>query len=366
MNKCPSIAIRVDASRQIGGGHVMRCLTLARALTARGARCAFVSRQMAGDLRSAVSEAGFALQALSSATTPFAGRSDDVIHAPWAEVTWEQDADETAIALREIYGTGFDWLIYDHYAFDSRWVSAVRAQVPFDRVMAIDDIDDRPLGADVLLDQSRLPPFGPRRHCAAADLIGPDFALLRPEFREQRKASLVRRSRPRQGRLRVLVSTGMMDIEGASLTVIESLMPLEAEVDVAVSARASSAAALRDAAARFERVQLHFDAPNMAELMVNADLAIGSAGATTWERLCLGLPSILLVLAENQKTIAEGLGRNKLSLVIGGLDSRTRSRLRAEASRLLADEAALQAMSFRCSDVCDGLGVDRVVSALLG
>lgn len=356
--------IRTDASRRIGGGHVMRCLTLAQALTARGADVEFLCRELPGDLSALIGAHGFTFKYLTEPDAPFRARPDDVAHADWLGLEWERDADETAAELSALGGA--DWLIYDHYALDQRWADRVRRSCGGAmKVMAIDDIDDRPLGAELLLDQSRLPTLGPRRFGAERDLIGPGFALLRPEFQALREASLARREATASAASRIFISTGMMDVGGAAALSVEALAPLGAPIDVAVSARASSAEGLQSLAEQYENVSLHLDAVNMGELTAAADIGVGAAGATTWERLCLGLPAALFVLAENQKPIAEGLGVMELGVCLGEPDAaEAPARLRAAVEAMLSDPGALLAMSRRCAAACDGEGAERVVDAL--
>lgn len=359
-DKAIRVAVRVDASRTIGGGHLMRCLTLAHTLREQGAGCVFLSRDLAGDMRSVIKESGFETVTLAPATSRFHPRDGEPDHAAWAEVGWEQDAAETAAALR----SRVDWLILDHYAFDARWAEALRRSSKVSRILAIDDIDDRPLGADILLDQSRLPCLAPRRYGAPTSLVGPRFALLRPEFRRLRNASLSRRSGPLGAPPRLLISTGMMDIGGAALMATQALLRLDIAIDIAISAHAPSAAALRDVAGRHENVALHLDARNMAELMCAADLAIGAAGATTWERLCLGLPCITLTLAQNQALIAKGLEEMALSTVLGAPDDSMAATLVQTVTHLLADTTELRRSSRRGAEMCDGSGARRVAERL--
>ncbi len=358
------VAFRVDASREIGGGHVMRCLALADALTAAGARCLFLCRAHIGDMIGAIEARGFAVARLPAPTAPYRGGPDDPPHASWAGASWRVDADDCTAALAglDLDGAALDWLVVDHYALDARWSEAMRAAAR--RVMVIDDLDDRPIDADLLLDQSRLPALGPRRHLATRTLIGPRYALLRPAFRERRAVSLARRRRPAT-RPRLLISTGLLDIGGGALFAAEALAEAGVAIDVAVGAHATSAGALGALCERAPGLTLHLDAGNMAELMAEADLAIGAAGATTWERLCLGLPALLFVLADNQRPIAEGLAAEGLATVIGAPGDLGAKALCDAVTRKLADPEALRAEAETIARVCDGLGAERATSEIL-
>jgi len=141
------IAVRVDASVQIGTGHFMRCLTLADGLRERGAKIRFVSRHLPEHLRSMLAEKGHEFVPLDSAKNDMP--LDELEHAHWLGVSQPQDAADSIQALSE---EAWDWLIVDHYALDMHWESAMRRTAK--QIMVIDDIADRRHDCDVLLDQN--------------------------------------------------------------------------------------------------------------------------------------------------------------------------------------------------------------------
>lgn len=195
------IAVRVDASFQIGTGHFMRCLTLADALKQRGAQIRFVSRRLPEHLRVMLAAKGHELALLDGALNDAA--SDELAHARWLGVSQEQDASNTAQTLKD---QPWDWLVVDHYALDARWESAMR--VSSRQIMVIDDIADRQHDCDVLLDQNFYADMDTRYTGKVATscqlLLGPRYALLRDEFRE-----LHEQVKPRNGIVkRVLVFLG--------------------------------------------------------------------------------------------------------------------------------------------------------------
>jgi len=97
---------------------------------------------------------------------------------------------------------------------------------------------------------------------------------------------------------------------------------------------------------------------DMAQLMADSDLAIGAAGATSWERCCLGLPTVLVVLAENQRLIARGLREAGAAWLIerAGLETFKVIAKHVTVSRCLVD------MSATAARITDGLGASRVAS----
>lgn len=300
------VAFRADASLQIGTGHVMRCLTLADVLRERGARCSFVSRPHQGHLLSLVSLRGhqaLALPELQESTQP---NRNGTAHVHWLGTDWATDAQDTQQALTaHLGGQPVDWLVVDHYALDARWEEALRPQTK--RIMVIDDLADRSHTCDLLLDQNlgrKEADYGGLLKGKPTTLVGPQYALLRPEFAALRAQSLARRQSNPQLR-RLLVSMGGVDKDNATGQVLAALqnctLPPDLLVTVVMGPHAPWLAEVQTQAKQMPwQIEVLVGVDSMAELMAGGDLAIGAAGGTAWERCCLGLPSVILVLAQNQ------------------------------------------------------------------
>ncbi|WP_349342852.1 UDP-2,4-diacetamido-2,4,6-trideoxy-beta-L-altropyranose hydrolase [Marinobacter sp. MMG032] len=360
-----AVAFRVDASTLMGSGHVMRCLSLADALSEAGARCFFVMRQEPGSLEGAVRSRGHRFLMLSSGGTEKSARrsESEPPHAGWLGVGWKADASETLQALK---GIELDWLVVDHYALDNRWESDLVGSCR--RLMAIDDLADRKHQCDLLLDQNlgRKPDdYDGLIPGHAKKLIGSDYALLRPEFRRARAMSLEARQtrEPRN----ILVSMGGVDganVTGDVLRVLDTIEVVPAyRVTVVLGAACPH---IDEVIEQAESMRLDarvvVNANNMAELMSKADLAIGAAGGSAWERCCLGLPSLLVVMADNQRPGAEALKRAGAALSLGWPDAIEKTLPRA-ISDVFAPGRLLE-MSQNAAAICDGLGVRRVADAL--
>lgn len=300
------VIFRTDASLQIGTGHVMRCLTLADALRDKGYFCLFLCRPHAGHLLSLIAARGhevIPLQAL-----PEAGPAPDpkLYHAAWLGTSQDQDA---ADCLQALAGQPMaSWLVIDHYALDLRWQRQLRTCA--ERLMVLDDLADRAHDCDLLLD----PGIGRTRNdytalipSDAQVLSGPEHALLRPEFSATRRTSLARRQDPQLRRL--LVTLGGVDKDNITHEVLEALDSGELPADMIITVvMGPHAPWLSDVTARASTMSrpttVLTGVSDMARLMSESDLAIGAAGSTAWERCCLGLPTIQLVLAENQAEAA--------------------------------------------------------------
>lgn len=349
------IAFRTDASDQIGTGHFMRCLTLADGLKQRGAQIRFVSRHLPEYLRSMLVAKGheFALLDCVQNDVPL----DELAHAHWLEVSQAQDA---ADSIRALSDSTWDWLVVDHYALDMRWENALRGTA--NKIMVIDDIADRQHDCDVLLDQNfyadmqtRYPSKVPF-HCAL--LMGPRYALLRNEFRQ-----LHEQVKPRNGPVkRIMVFFGGVDADNYTGRAIEALSEIAISglhVDVVIGAPHPFREQIKAACVQHGFI-CHLQTDKMAELMAAADLAIGAGGSASWERCCLGLPALLVALADNQINIAKALDLFGACIYIGTLKTASAPIMRSTIVSLLKTQDQIKVLSKKAFSLADGLGVNRV------
>lgn len=353
------VAFRADASLEIGTGHVMRCLTLARALRERGHDCLFISREHPGNLLKLVSEEGFAVQALPVGI----GLDSELAHSKWLGASQAEDA----LACKELLAAWRpDWLVVDHYALDYRWEISVRPVGC--HLLVIDDLADRQHNCDVLLDQnlgrSQLDyQFLLPRDCTA--LIGPHYALLRHEFAALRSDSMARR---RNSKLEnILISLGGVDQSNHAGLVLDALsslqLPASTRLTLVLGPTAPHLQAVIEAASHTSwQVEVLCGINNMAQRMFDADLAIGAAGGSSWERCCLGLPTLLLILAENQKSGGLALAEKGAALLIDPSVS-LKNQLKS-ALDLIAEPQVLQQYSIAASHIADGLGCSRVIETM--
>lgn len=353
------IVFRVDASIEIGTGHVMRCLTLAHALKYSGSKVSFMCRLHEGNLVRTIQDQGFEVYSLELMRQSGDINSSEVrlFHADWLGVVQAQDAEQCRPILQRIQP---DWLIVDHYSIDQEWQAALKGC--YRRLMVMDDLTDRAHLADLLLNQNygaKAADYQPLVGGQCRLLMGANYALLRTEFAQWRPLSLARRQTPELKN--VLITLGGADadnVTGAILAQLAStVLPEGVRLTVVMGISAVHKDSVSEQAARLPwSTQVLVNVSNMAELMCQADLAIGAAGATTWERCCLGLPTIQLVIAFNQHRVAEQLVQAGLVKTVDNL---------ASLPLLLADAPNWMAgLSHKSAQVCDGLGCQRVVSAL--
>lgn len=353
------VAFRVDATSQIGTGHFMRCLTLADALRQRGARIRFVSRGLPNHLRDMLTARDMGFAPLNDAVT--AEAPDGLAHSNWLGASQVQDASGSAEALAD---REWDWLIVDHYALDARWESAMRNTAG--KIMVIDDIADRQHDCDVLLDQNYYRDMQTRyedkvpEHCRL--LLGPRYALLREEFRELRP-----QVKPRAGEVRrILMFFGGVDAKNCTGLAIKALSGLDikgAEVDVIIGAQHPHRTEIEQACAK-RGYACHVQTSRMAELMAAADLAIGAGGSASWERCCLGVPALLVALAENQIDIAKALDSIGACIYLGTKEVTDSITLQRAIANLLDTHDQLEVVSQRAFSLVDGMGVEKVCQEL--
>lgn len=342
------IAFRCDASPETGTGHVMRCLTLADALRANGAVCRFLCRQQPGHLLDTIVLRGHEVHALSAQA--FSPIQDALVCRSYID-PWMPE-----------------WIVVDHYGLDEDWETALLH--PNRKLMVIDDLANRHHYCNLLLDQTfgRLPQdYSPwvNRDCQV--ICGASHALLRPEFANARAASLKGRSIALAERL--LISMGGVDSANATSLILEALQ------HTSLSSSSTITVILGRTSPWLERVRhladqmawptsVLVDIGNMAELMTHSDIAIGAAGTTTWERCCLGLPSIAVVLADNQQLVADKLQAAGAIYQIPHPDL-IQEQLPSLLGTMTSSPAELIAMSRAASNITDGLGTERVAACLL-
>jgi len=258
-----------------------------------------------------------------------------------------------------------DWLVVDHYALDHRWEAQLRKWAK--RIMVIDDLADRMHECDLLLDQNLVKDADTRytslvpNSCAL--LTGPHYALLQSVYAQKRQHAPVREGPVR----RILVSFGGSDqrnLNEKTVNAFLSLQRTDIKLDVVLGANNTKQEDLLRARVRpYKNIEIHGYLPDLSALMVRADLSVGAGGTTSWERCCLGLPSIVVTLAENQVALARELHRRGAIRWLG-MDNLVTQDLLASAIKRALEESSLSEWSAICKSIVDGWGAKRVASAL--
>ncbi|WP_114418155.1 UDP-2,4-diacetamido-2,4,6-trideoxy-beta-L-altropyranose hydrolase [Marinospirillum perlucidum] len=353
------VYIRTDASALIGSGHVMRCLTLARALHQQGASISFICRLHLGNLIEVIQQQGFKVLPLPE----LKDTSEMKGYAEWLGCTEEQDASDT-ISLLNQHEIPADLLVVDHYGLGRTFTQKLK---PFFRHrMVIDDLANRSHDCETLLDQNLLPNFL-RRYQGLVNpgckcLLGPEYALLREEFYQtQRELSPER----------LLVFFGGSDPWHLTLKTVKALQDLHhnsqisPSADIVIGQNNPDKPALVGAISKLPNAKLHIQTQRMAELMSKAKLMLGGGGTTHWERCILGLPGLIVTVAENQRPTTEYLAEQGACIWLGDADQITTSQLALALSRTLNNPLLLGQISHNASQVVPRSGgVHAVVQHL--
>lgn len=351
------VIFRVDSSVIMGSGHVMRCLTLADELRYLGAKVSFICRELQGNMCKFINRKGYEVFSLPY----FKDFELDILET----TTWFGTDLKTEIRqMKEVLNAvqGVDWLILDHYAADIMWEKEMRPFVK--NIMVIDDLANREHDCDLLLDQNLYQNMAIRykgllpKNCL--ELLGPEFALLRPEFREFKRLG-----KTRAGEInRVLVFFGGTDPTNETSKTLEAIKAIDQgfkfKVDVVVGQSNPNKEDIKRQCLELPLVTFYCQVENMAELMARADLAIGAGGVSTWERCCVGLPSLIISVAKNQVDISREAAKRGVGIYIGPSSEVSSKQIFKESLALLREPEVVNRFSKAASDLVDGLGATRV------
>ncbi|GIN74768.1 UDP-2,4-diacetamido-2,4,6-trideoxy-beta-L-altropy ranose hydrolase [Bacillus sp. J14TS2] len=306
-----NIIFRVDASEQIGTGHVMRCLTLAKQLQAISdhVQITFICRELSGNLISYIQDQDIQVEKLSSIDL-----STHQSEYDWYRENWPRDFSEV---FERLGSRSIDLLIVDHYGLDTNWEQRMKKNVK--HLMVIDDLADRRHDCDILLDQNIQNHPGRYKGLVSESckqLLGTDYLLLREEFIEMANNIQIRKGDIKN----ILVFFGGSDPQHLTLKTVDILQKISFQnchIHVVVGSSNPQRNQIKKKCSEEEGYVYYCQIDYMAQLMKQADLAIGAGGATTWERIFLGLPSLTAVTADNQLELTKNIEREGLTISLG-------------------------------------------------
>lgn len=332
---------RADASPAVGGGHVMRCLTLADRLKRDGWQTAFACSPETPETLPQLKESGHEILTL-------AGDGIEEMARHWPD--------------------GTDWLAVDHYGLDAGFETVCRPWAK--KILVLDDMPTRRHDCDLLLDQNlgrRADDYAGLLPETAHVAAGIDYALLRPQFAKARTEALARR-RERPPIRRILVGLSLTDPDNATALCLEGIAQAGLpgmRIDVLLGPGAPHLPALRKQAETLAvPVEFHIGVSDVATLLKECDLALGAPGSSAWERCALGLPTLLLILADNQRRNGDELAAQGAAVNLGDVGALTPESIATALRALASDPDALAAMAEAASTLCDGAGPRRMATAL--
>lgn len=336
----PTCLFRADASASVGAGHIIRCLSLAYAMARLGWRCRFAVNSEAPSIVPSLQNVPFGLDFLDTA-----GRLPV-----------------------ELIKQGFELLIVDHYGLDAQYERWARHWAS--GIVVIDELADRPHDCDVLLDQTLYRTEATYKNCVGANthfLLGAKFSLLREQFKTAREIALEYRE-SRKGELEhIIISMGSTDPSNASSWLLEAIIPelFDRRVTVVLGAGAPHVGSVEAIAERSGTgVQVRRDVFDMATLMSDVDLAVAAAGSASYERCCLGIPTLIITTGKDQEPNAYALAEAGAAIYLGRNEDVTLAEVQ-KAVRTVRDRPYdLRAMQKAASRVCDGDGAIRSARAI--
>jgi UDP-2,4-diacetamido-2,4,6-trideoxy-beta-L-altropyranose hydrolase len=346
-----NVLFRVDSSRAIGSGHVMRCIRIAQLLTKQNVNCIFVCRNLSGNSTSLISDKGFKVMMMS-----------DDIENDNLKVNWRKDAMHTGQILEN---TEVRTLVVDHYNLDKKWEDYQRKFCK--RIMVIDDLDNREHSADILLDQNLFPDMEKRYtnnlNSNCKKFIGLEYAFLDPEFVSQRKVL-----KKHKGVIETIFiyfgNTGSSNILRRVLNIFINNSLIDFDLNIIFSGDPSERDRIVRLVGKYSFMKLLDPQPNLAKLISSSDLSIGAGGSTTWERIYLGLPSIVITVADNQIECSEYLNSLGLIWLIGHQDEVSDKQI-VKSIKEVIFERNLEKNSYECLSMPIGTKSELVIDQIL-
>ena len=359
-----NVFFRVDASSQIGSGHVTRCLTLAKALKKQGILSKFICRSYKNNLIKKIKKENFEVfiipNFIKAKSNQSIKKNPDLNYANWIGLNWIKDAEQTIDVLNKVKT---DWLIVDHYGLDIRWEKKVRSYTK--KIMVIDDLANRNHDCDLLLNQNLINNLKYRyksllpKYCST--LLGPQYALLQEEYKD-----LHLRVPKRIGNTkRILIyfgDTNQNNLIEMILDVFFKLKRKDINLDIVINSKNLLKKKIKQLSQKNNNIKIYSGLTSLSSLMMKADLAIGACGTTSWERCCLGLPSIVITVANHQKPIAKELNKQGSIYWLGHYDM-INNRLIYDTLKNFIDQN-LESYSAASKRITNGCGAEKVASIL--
>ena len=366
--------IRADASHVIGHGHIMRCLTLAESLQSH-AVITFICAELNGHLIDLVKQRGYEVIILKVSkildSSEIGDQATPYSHwLPWSENTDASLTTNAILANQQGKRQPLDWLIIDHYALSKSW--ELKLNKYSNKIMVIDDLTIRQHHCDLFLNQTPVQVNIEQSDIVPTDccsLIGCQYALLRSEFRRWQNGVPKRRAGLNSVK-NILIAPGGVDNQNITLQLLKLIEEIGVdeliEIDVVLGSDAPHLATLQEyTGERTRNIQIHSGINNIDEYMWQADIAIGAAGGTSWERCAMGLPTLLIVYAENQKDNATVLIEHRCAKLLGDIRDYDLDEWGNTLGLAINDIDWLKLAAKNAHELCDSVGVGRVVEFLL-
>lgn len=354
------VALRADASATIGLGHVKRCLSLASALRTTGAEVKLVTRNLGFETVALATASGIECHMLPvpSSAEPVA---DDVPYHAWSGVDWRRDAEECVDVLNDWRP---HWVVVDHYAFDSRWHRLVSDRLDV-RLAVIDDLADRSLAADVLIDHNlsgnHREKYRGRTSEGIKMLGGPRYALLSSAYASATPCELNEHVRS------IGIFMGGVDsrnLSSLALIACRKHAGFTGPIEIAITRAFPHLETLTELSKRWPATALSSDLPDLVEFLKRHDLQVGAGGGAVWERCCIGVPTVALIAAPNQDASLPALAALGAVALVDPANSADEDVVGEAILELIGNPKRRRELGTRSRALVDGIGAKRVALQL--
>jgi len=334
-----NIAFRVDASPEIGLGHLMRCGALSEALTQRGNSCMFLSKITNKKLLNSIKKTNATHQNIPP------------------DVSLKKDLE---IVIKLSHETEIDWVITDHYAIDTHYLKTIKKN-GF-KVLSIDDTAQIHYPSDLVVNQNA----GAKQLRFSAEtytkfLLGPEYAILRDNLlmREQKKENT--------GVKKLLITIGGTDPDNFTLRILRELESIDPNIEITTVLGPYNRfynTIRRYADKSDQNIVLRSSPKNMVDMYLASDIAISAGGSSCYELAYFGIPHLIIAVAENQLNIARELGKQKISIFLGEKNDIKKGFVKDKVKDLIDDPLLRRHMSQNGRKLVDGNGKQRIVHVM--
>lgn len=343
------VGFRVDGHFKIGHGHMVRCLELAKELKKFNFHAYFLCQNCDETMTKKIQSYGFPLHFLKGEA------SED----EWGSI-------ESILNEHKIHSK---IMVVDHYELDERWHR--RAKQFFSYLVVIDDMCDKEYFADIIINQNYLPNLKDKYKRlnslkGAKHLVGPEYVLLKEQF-----SKINPKSRQRQFKKikHLFISFGGSDPTGETVKVLQALKGLEellkdVKIDVVIGSGFKNKEEVEKLGEGWANLECHYNPQNMAKLMNQGDLAIGSGGITTWERCYLGLPTIAITVSDNQIETTERLAENNFLFYVGHYNAVDEKVIQHKVTEVFNHLGSLKDISRKGQALVKGKGTQKVAKVI--
>lgn len=340
-----TLIIRTDANLNIGTGHFMRCLAIAQNWRDIGGKTSFVMANASLEIEKHIQKENLFLDSIS--TDP--GSREDAL-----------------ITVEIVLNKNASWVVIDGYHFKSEYQKIIKDGGLY--ILFIDDYGHSDYYfADIILNQNIYADeyIYSSRESYTKLLLGSEYILLREEFKKWNTKKRNTSSRTNK----ILVTLGGSDPENQTLKVINALNMIgndKLNIKIVLGAVNPHLKALESAISKsHHNMTLHKNVTTMPELMAWADIAVTNGGSTCWETAYMALPNIIIVLADNQKYIAEGLSKDGIAINLGWYEQLSADHISKALINLISDQNTRENMSRRGKLLIDGKGSERVIGNII-